>query len=97
MTFFYRLTGKSDACGGNIHEYRKEFLFREVLRTMKVKRQEQIRAFLIEESEFFVLRGKFQMRTRKGVDGKFPLMQRNPLMVVISQRKAFWNKLTARR
>ena len=49
MTFFYRLTGKSDACGGNIHEYRKEFLFREVLRTMKVKRQEQIMAFLIEE------------------------------------------------
>ena len=45
----YRLSGNSGTCSGNIHEYSKEFHFREVLRTMKVKRQEQIRAFLIEE------------------------------------------------
>ena len=56
---------------------------------MTVKQALKNGAFLIEEPEFFVLKGKFRVRTRKGVDGKFLWMQRNPLMVVISQRKAF--------
>lgn len=41
--------------------------------------------------------GKFRVRTRKDVAGKFQWMQRNLLMVVISQRRVCWHKLTARR
>ena len=33
--------------------------------------------------------GKFLVHIRKDGDGKFLLMQRNPLMVVTNQRRAF--------
>lgn len=64
---------------------------------MTVKQASENGAFLIEESEFFALREKFRVRTRKDVAGKFQWMQRNLLMVVISQRRVCWHKLTARR